>query len=207
MKNHFIKLATLVLLTVSSFACKREYDDKTLNPLGDLVADIPVTVTNYDYFERYPIVNASISGGGAFHFDMQIPADRGTIKEITKVTTGPVAASSSLVNLNSITSMTGAGAALAYNATGTGANRVVNPIPGNATNTITFSSNLNTYLAFRRANGATVGPATTTTTPVGLPAPTTNASQTPTEIQFYFLITLTDGTTIIPQPARVRVQP
>ncbi|QKG51337.1 hypothetical protein [Hymenobacter sp. BRD67] len=177
-----------------------------INPLGDLVATIPVTVTNYDYFERFPIVNASISNGGAFHFDFQIPAGGPTIKEITKVTTTAVAAGSSLTQLNNIT-MSGAGAAFAYNATGTGANRVVTPIAGNNTNTITFSSTLAQYLAFRQANGASAGPATTTTTPVSLPAPTTTASQTPTEIQFYFLMTLSDGTTIIPQPARVRVQP
>lgn len=205
MKNHFFKVAMLALLAVSSFACKKKYDDLSLDPLGDRLAAIPVTVTNWDYFERFPVVNSSIAAGGTIRIDFQIPADKGTIKEITKVTTGPTAASSALANLNSITSMAGTTTALALNATGTGASRTVNPIAGNGTNTITYSSTLANYLTFRQANGATVGPATTTTTPVSLPAPST--SQTPTEIQYYFLITLTDGTTIVPQPVRVRVQP
>lgn len=208
MKNNFIRLALLALLTVTSFSCKKKYDDKTLDPNGDLLAPIPVTVTNYDFFERYPIINASVGGGGTFRIDFQIPADRGTIKEITKVTTTPAAAAISLANLNAITAMSGAtGTALAYNATGTGATRSVNPIVGNGTNTISFTSNLATYLAFRQANGANVGPANTTTTPVSLPTPITTTSQTPVEIQFYFLLTLTDGTTIVPQPVRIRLQP
>jgi hypothetical protein len=203
MKKQFITVVALALLALGSSSCKKTYDDQHINPVGDRLADIPVIVTNYTYFERFPIITTSIAGGGQFSINFEIPADKGTIKEITKVTSAPTAAATSLANLNAIVGMSGATTALAYNAKGTGANRVVNPIPGNNTNKITFTSNLSEYLAFRQANGSVVGPATTTTTPVSLPAPST--SQTPTEIQFYFLITLTDGTTIIPQPVRIRV--
>jgi hypothetical protein len=204
MKNQLIRVAVLALLAFSSYSCKKEYDDMNLDPLGDRLAEIPVTVVNYDYFERFATINTSIAAGGKFSITFQIPADKGTIKEITKVTTGATAGGSSLTNLNNIKAMSGVDAAWAINAEGTGANRVVKPIVGNNTNTITYSSDLATYLTFRRAQGANAGPATTTTTPVGLPAPTT--TQTPTEIQYYFLITLGDGTTIVPMPVRIRVQ-
>lgn len=203
MKKQFITVVALTLLALGSSSCKKTYDDQHINPVGDRLADIPVTVTNYDYFERFPIITTSIAAGGRFSINFQIPADKGTIKEITKVTTAATAAGTSLANLNLITSMTGTGAAFALNAVGTGANRVASPIPGNGTNTITFTSTLGDYLTFRQANGAAAGPATVTTSPVSLPVPST--SQTPTEIQYYFLITLTDGTTIIPQPVRIRV--
>jgi hypothetical protein len=195
MKNQFIKLCTLVLFSVSFFSCEKDFGDN-LGPVQDSVANIPVTVTNATYFERYPVVTTSVAAGGKFTINFEIPADKGRIKEITRVVTGP-AAIANFTNLNLTT------AASALNATGTGASRVVTPIAGNGSNQISFSSDVATYFTYRVANGANFGPIGGTATAPAAPAP--SATATPTEIQYYFRFTLEDGTTIVPMPVRVRV--
>jgi len=202
MKRNIFKICALTLLSFGTFSCEKDYGDN-LGPLQDSVADIPVTVTNADAFERYPVVNTSVAGGGNITITMQIPAGSGNIREITKVATGPFA-TITLTNLNSTAAIT------ALNSRVVNGTRVVTPIPGNGSNTITFTTTLNDYLAYRNSQGsttvqATFGPANTTTTPASLPVPSTTA--TATDIQFYFRLTLDDGTTLVPLPVRVRVQP
>jgi hypothetical protein len=195
MKNIFIKIGALLLLSLGSFSCEKDYGDMHLGPTDDPVAPIPVTVTNADAFERFPVVNVSVAGGGTFSITFEIPAGKGTIKEISKVATGPFSTTINLANLNSTNALT------ALNSTGTGASRAVTPIAGNGSNTITFTSDLATYQRYRSAQAAAVqgnfGPATLT--------PSTTA--TPTEIQYYFRLTLEDGTSLVPLPVRVRVIP
>jgi hypothetical protein len=204
MKRNIFKICTLALLSFGAFSCEKDYG-VNLGPMEDSVADIPVTVTNADAFERFPVVNTSLAAGGNITITMEIPAGKGTIKEIAKVATGPFS-TINLTNLNSTSPLT------ALNATGTGTARVVTPIPGNGSNSITFTTNLNNYLAYRNLQAAAAqvnfgpaGPPATTGGPATLPVPSTTA--TPTDIQFYFRLTLEDGSTIVPLPVRVRVLP
>ncbi|HEX8657688.1 MAG TPA: hypothetical protein VF690_09155 [Hymenobacter sp.] len=207
MKNNLIKLCTLVLLSASVFSCKKDYGPG-IGPVEDSKAEFPVTVTNAEFFERYPGVTTSVAGGGNITITLSIPDDRGKIKQINRVATSSTTQALSLTNINAaINSST---SVFAYNATGTGANRVITPIPGNGSNQITFTTTLANYLTYRIAAGATAGPAgpqagTPPAGPVTLPVPSTTA--TPTDIAFYFQIELEDGMTIIPMPVRVRVLP
>lgn len=176
------------------FSCKKVYDDKSLSPLQDSVSDIPITVPNQEFFERFPIVTASVSkvsGStiGPFTIILQIPADKGKIKEITRITTG----TSGLANL-----LPSAADTLAFNYSR--ATKRVVPIPGNGTNQITFSSSLDRYTAYRARVGA--GNAGQP----GVVAP--NASftpQNPNQLPFYFLLTLEDGRQLVSSAIRVRV--
>lgn len=189
MKNQLIKLCTLVLLSASIFSCKKDYGNN-LGPVEDSVADIPVTVTNANAFERFPVVYTSVAGGGTFSINLSIPADKGKIKQITKVATSSTVQSLSYTNINSTSASTSYRTAA---------------IPGNGSNTITFSSSLAEYLPYRIRVGATAGPIGGTTAAPTIPQPSTTA--TPTDIAYYFKIDLEDGTTILPMPVRVRVQP
>ena len=211
MKNQFFKLATLALLSVGVFSCKKDYG-VGLGPLQDSQAEIPVTVTNATFFERYPVVTTSVAGGGRFTINFEIPAGKGVIREITRVVTGP----SALANFG-ILNLTSAGTALNTTGDGTAASPfVLAPIRGNGTNQISFSGVIGTtstqgvysYLPYRIRNGSTAGPAgpqagTPPAGPVTAPVPSTTA--VPTDIQLYFRFTLEDGSTIVPMPVRVRV--
>ncbi|UOG73903.1 hypothetical protein MTX78_17495 [Hymenobacter tibetensis] len=194
MKNHFIKLCAIVFLSAGFFACEKDYGDN-LGPVEDSLASIPVTVSNAEFTERYPVITTSVSAGGNFTINFEIPADKGKIAAITKVATGP-SAISNLANLNSTAAASSLNTA---------------PIAGNGTNQISFTSTLADYLAYRIRNGAAFGPVATTgnppvaVVPTALPAPSTN--NIPTEIQYYFRLTLEDGTTIVPMPVRVRLIP
>ncbi|ALW84913.1 hypothetical protein AUC43_07300 [Hymenobacter sedentarius] len=186
MKKHFLIVCCLAGLALASSSCKKVYDDKSLAPLDQAYAPIPVTVTNADFFERFYIVVAkapTATEQGKFTINFSIPADKGKIKEITRVAVG----GSGLANVQ-----TGA-PALLYNYNGTSGST---PIPGNGSNTITFSSSLTDYKTFQTRVGTGVAPtsATVSTNP-----------QSPNQIDFYFLITLEDGTTIIPPRVQVRV--
>ncbi|MBU6120917.1 hypothetical protein [Hymenobacter siberiensis] len=184
MKKHLINLFALVLLAGSAVSCKKAYDNNNLDPLAPSLADIPVTVTNFNVFERFPVFFAT-APAGAFTITFSIPADKGKIKEITKVTTG----NNGLRDLQ-----TGAPAVLYNYNTATSA---AVAIPGNGSNTITFTSDLDTYTKYRTRVGAGVA----TVNPVVSTNP-----QAPTQIEYYFLLTLDNGTTIIPERVRVRVQ-
>lgn len=188
MKNQLIKLCCLLTLTMGASSCKKVYDDNSLAPLSQAYAPIPVTVTNANYFERFYVIEAKAPTAtelGNFTITFSIPADKGKIKEITKVATGgsglaqvQTGAPTTLYNYSS-TSSTG------YTVT-----------PGNGSNTISFTSSLTAYKTYQTRVGTGLAPtaATVSTNP-----------QAPNQINFYFLITLEDGTTIIPPLVRVRV--
>lgn len=209
MKNQLIKLFCLGLLSISALSCKKEYGEKDIAPLAPSYADVPVTVTNAAFTERFPVVTTSVAAGGRFTINFEIPADKGKIREITRVTT------TSAGNAN-YTALNSSSPATAYNATGTGTTRVVTPIKGNGSNQISFSSDLATYLPYRIAVGTTAGPAGPQVGPPATPggpatgpvtAPVPSTTSTPTDIQFYFLFTLEDSRTIISTPVKVRVTP
>ena len=189
MKKQLLTLCGLLALATASVSCKKVYDDNSLAPLAQAYAPIPVTVTNANFFERYAVIEAkslSATEKGAFSITFSIPADKGTIKEITRVATG----GSGLVQVQ-----TGA-PALLYNYHGlSGSAAGATVIPGNGTNTITFTSSLDEYSKYRTRVGTTVAPV----------EPTVSANpQAPNQINFFFLITLQDGTTVIPPLVRVR---
>ncbi|SHK60739.1 hypothetical protein [Hymenobacter psychrotolerans] len=202
MKRNIFKIYALALLSFGAFSCEKDYGDN-LGPVEDSIAAIPVTVTNADAFERYPVVNTSVAGGGNITITMEIPASAGAIREISKVATGPFA-TITLTNLNSTAAIT------ALNSRIVNGTRTVTPIVGNGSNSITFTTTLADYLAYRNSQGTPAnfgpaGPPATTGGPGTLPVP--SATATPTDIQFYFRLTLEDGSTIVPLPVRVRVQP
>ena len=183
MKKQLINLLALVLLAGSATSCKKAYDNNNLDPLAPSYADIPVTVTNYNVLERFPVFFAT-APAGSFKVTFSIPADKGKIKEISKVTTG----ANGLRDLQ-----TGAPAVL-YNYNSSSATTVT--VPGDGSNTISFTSDLDTYSKYRTRVGtgvATVNPVVSTN------------PQAPTQIEYYFLLTLDNGTTIIPERVRVRV--
>ena len=190
MKKHFARLLVLVLLPLGVFSCKKDYDG--LGPLEDSVTDIPITVPNQEFFERFPIVTASVgrvSGTtvGPFTIVLQIPADKGKIKEITKIATG----TAGLDNLQKAANLT-----FNYDLT----TQQTVPIAGNGTNQITFTSSLDKYTAYRNR----VGPGN-----AGQPAlvaPNSSFTpQNPNQLPYYFLLTLEDGRQLVSTAIRVRV--
>lgn len=195
MKKHLIKLCTLLLIAASASSCEKDYG-VGLGPLEDSIAEIPVTVTNATTVERFPVVTTSVATGGNITIDLSIPADKGIIKQITKVATSSTVVTINLGNLNSTT-------APSYRPT---------PIMGNGSNSITFTTTLAEYLRYRNSQPATtrdafgpVGPNAGTPPTPTIPVPSTNT--TPTDIAYYFRIELEDGTIIVPTPVRVRVLP
>jgi hypothetical protein len=188
MKRYILNIFCLAVIAVSSFSCKKEYDDNSLAPLDQAYAPIPVTVTNADFFERFYVVVAkqpTATDNGNFSINFSIPADKGKIKEITKVATGG----------SGLTQVQTGRATLLYNYDATASNSY-SVIPGNGTNTITFTSNLAAYNTYQTRVGTTVAPTSATVSA---------NQQSPNQINFYFLITLEDGTTIIPPLVRVRI--
>ena len=201
MKRTAIHYLLLALLAVGFLGCKKDYGNQ-LGPLQDSVAAIPVTVTNQVYFERFPIVTTTVTGtgstsSGTFSIDFSIPADKGKIKEITKVATG--------------------NSGVEYLQSALYPNYLTKTVTGTGTNTITFSSDLNAvrdYVARLNAAFATL-PATATKTPAfaftgtstgGAGTLTPNANpQTPNQLRFFFLITLEDGTQLITTEVDVRL--
>jgi len=200
MKKTAIQLILLLVLAASFAGCKKDYGNH-LGPLQDSQAAIPVTVTNQVYFERFPVVTCTVGTGtnanGTFSIDFSIPADKGKIKEITKVATG----NSGVEYLQSNSYPT----------------YLTTAVAGNGTNTITFSSDLNAmrnYITRLSAAFATL-PASATKTPAfaftgtsvggaGTLTPNTNP-QTPNQLRFFFLITLEDGTQLITTEVDVRL--
>lgn len=204
MKNKFFQALMLSSLFLGLGACKKDYGNIDLGPLQDSQAAIPVTVTNQDFFERVPIVvvngvarDVTVSNPAAspFTITFQIPADKGTIKEITRVQTGAT-------GLNLLSTGT---ATQAYNYDATTSS--VKAIPGNGTNTISFTSSVAEYRAYRTRFGTGAGNAgyvfPDVTTANG--TSTTYNAQTPNQLRYFFLLTLTDGTQIIPMEVRVRL--
>jgi len=202
MKKTAIHYLVLLLLAVGFSACKKDYGNH-LGPLQDSVAAIPVTVTNQVYFERFPVVTTTVSGTGAtssgtFTINFSIPADKGKIKEITKVATG--------------------NSGVEYLQDARYPNYLTTVVAGNGTNTITFTSDLavRSYASRLSATFPTL-PASATKTAAfaftgtstggsGTLTPNTNP-QTPNQLRFFFLITLEDGTQLITTEVDVRLLP
>jgi hypothetical protein len=207
MKNISLKIFALLLLATSFVACKKDYGNQ-LGPLQDSVANIPITVTNQVYFERFPVVttkvdtakitNGSLTSTGTFTITLSIPADKGKIKEITRIATGN--AGVEYLQDTRYPNFVASGA-----------------IAGNSSNSITFSSDLNAVRDYsNRLNAvfATLpGSATKTAayTFSGLNAGikgtlTPNRDpQAPNQLRFFFLITLEDGTQLISTEVDVRL--
>ena len=207
MKNQLIRILSLALLTTATFSCKKEYDNNNLAPLAPSYADIPVTVTNFNFFERFPVITAkgnftapvppsttpvpavpTAAAPGNFSVTFSIPSDKGTIKEITRVAVG--ANSLTTVQSGAITSL------LNFNNSATAP--AAPPIPGNGSNTITFPSSLFEYTTYRARVGTGAGAvATIGATP-----------QAPTQLLYAFLLTLNTPQgeiQVIPTQVRVRV--
>lgn len=231
MKKQLIYLIALALLAGSAASCKKAYDDNNLDPLAPSYASIPVTVTNANYLERFYIIeakgafnppvnpggpntatNPTVAQPGNFSITFSIPADKGKIKEITRVTTG----GSGLAWLQSsilgtpVSSAPGAPkrvlstSELALNFDGNTTSPGTQPTGGNGTNTITFTSSLLNYLNYRNRLGPLIDPSTGLSQ-VGTAPLFSTVGNAPNQIDFYFLLTLEDGRTIIPERVRVRV--
>ena len=198
MKKTAIHFLFLLVLAAGFAGCKKDYGNK-LGPLQDSVAAIPVTVTNQVYFERFPIVTTTVGadGNGTFSIAFSIPADKGKIKEITKVATG--------------------NSGVEYLQSSLYPNYLTTAVAGTGTNTITFSSDLNAVRSYvTRLNAAfPTLPAGSTKTAAfaftgtstggaGTLTPNTNP-QTPNQLRFFFLITLEDGTQLITTEVDVRL--
>lgn len=194
MKKQLFNICCLAVLAFGSVSCKKVYDDNSLAPLDQAYAPIPVTVTNASYFERFYVVLANAptaTDNGNFTITFSIPADKGKIKEITRVSTG----TSGLAQVQNANA-TGASALFNYNGL-TGAAAGATPTPGNGSNTITYTGKLSDYKTYQTRVGTSLAP---------IPATVSANPQAPNQINFYFFITLEDGTTIIPPLVRVRVQ-
>jgi hypothetical protein len=203
MKKTAIQFILLLVLAAGFAGCKKDYGNQ-LGPLQDSPATIPVTVTNQVYFERFPVVTTTVTGtgntsNGTFTIDFSIPADKGKIKEITKVATG--------------------NSGVEYLQSSLYPNYLTTAVAGNGTNTISFTSDLaavRSYVAQLNATFAnpTFPPNATRTAAfaftgtsaggAGTLTPNTNP-QTPNQLRFFFLITLEDGTQLITTEVDVRL--
>jgi hypothetical protein len=205
MKKTAIQLLLLLVLAASFAGCKKDYGNK-LGPLQDSVAAIPVTVTNQVYFERFPIVTAKVdttrglaNSIGSFSITLSIPADKGKIREITKVATG--------------------NSGVEYLQSDVYPNYLPAVIAGNGTNTITFNSDLtavrsyvtNLNAAFARPTFPSGGTRTAAfaftenqNRRKGTLTPNSNP-QTPNQLRYFFLLTLEDGTQLISTEVDVRL--
>ncbi|MGY3088850.1 hypothetical protein ACVWYF_001890 [Hymenobacter sp. UYAg731] len=197
MKKTLIRVFTLALLSVSAFSCKKDYGDK-IGPIQDSLAAIPVTVKNATYFERVPIVTASVATG-TVNITLQIPSDKGKIKEITRV-----AAGNTLANLQS---------SEAYQLNYSSTTKTLTPTPGNGSNEITYSGTLAAYTAYRARiatlpdYSAGVNTAGTAATVTMIGTPPVVDERAPNHLRYWFLIKLEDGTEIVTTEVRVRLLP
>ena len=149
---------------------------ESFNGLSDVRPAIPVTVTNAVDYRPEPTVATSLSAGGGIQIVLAIPANSGrTIKEITRI-----AISTTYTKIQGTTGL--------WNSA---------PIPVNST-TWTFNTSLAEYTS--KGGGAIPGKGLNTTD--GQISTTTG---TETSNRFYFLITLDDGSQIIPESVRVLV--
>jgi hypothetical protein len=205
MKKTAIQFILLLVLAAGFAGCKKDYGNH-LGPLQDSPAAIPVTVTNQVYFERFPIVTARVdttrglaNSTGSFSITLSIPADKGKIKEITKVATG--------------------NSGIEYLQSSDYPNYLTTVVTGTGTNTITFNSDLNAVRSYvtrlNTAFASSVFPPGATKTAAfaftenltrrkGTLTPNSNP-QTPNQLRFFFLITLEDGTQLISTEVDVRL--
>ncbi len=203
MKKIASNILALALLAAGFSACKKDYGNQ-IGPLQDSIASVPVTVTNQEFFERFPVVttkvdtaSGSLNSTGTFSIAFSIPADKGKIKEITKVATG--------------------NGGVEYLQDARYPNYLTTAVAGSGTNTITFTSSLTAVRDYRtRLNAAFATlPASATKaaaftfsgTPTGRPGSLTpnKDPQAPNQLRFFFLITLEDGQKLIPTEVDVRL--
>ena len=203
MKKIHSKLLVFLLCAIGFSACEKDYGPR-LAPLQDAVAPIPVSVDNQEYFERFPVITTKVdtAAGAAkstasFSVELSIPADKGKIKEITKVGTGS--------------------SGILYVQNGSYPNYPGVPVAGNGTNKITFTSNLNEVRSYNSSLSATFKsmPDLTVTNPAftfsgnstgkkGTLTPNVNP-QTPNQLRYFFLLTLEDGTQLISTEVDIRL--
>lgn len=147
------------------------------------IMDLPATnnavlFTNYKYFERIPIYETSLAAGGKIDITMTLPdASPRSFKEITQVGASTVNAS---INQNTFK---------------TTANTFASKIAVTG-KSATFSTTVPNYLTFKKIMALPV-----------LPAASTANGGTYYDIQFFFLVTLDDDSTVVPVETRVRVRP
>lgn len=133
-----------------------------------------ITVTNYKYFERIPIVETSIAAGGTIDITMTLPeGSPRSFKEITRVAASTVNAS---INASAVQRTTGL-----Y--------QTAVPATGKS---FTYSTTIANYLKFRNL--------------AAMPSTTSNGIRTYQDMQFFFLVTLDDNSTVIPMEIRARVR-
>jgi hypothetical protein len=175
-----IKNLLSILFLMSFMACTKT---KGFNGLSDNRPEIPVTVSNATDYRVGPSVRASLSGGGKIDIQFSIPATSGrTIKEITQI-----AVSSSFAAVQNATPPKAGFTTWGYNnsipaSPGKGTNV---PIAGNS-----FSTTLAAYSLYYKT---LINTSLIINHNTELPAP------------FYFVITLDDGTQLLPQPVKVLV--
>jgi hypothetical protein len=174
----FVKNFLILVMLAGVFTACRDDDD--FGPFNrDNRAEVPVTFPNATTYGFNPFVQVSAGGAGTVEFTMQIPEASGrTIQTINRVVAGPTAINAGTVrNANS-------------------PNIIAQNIPVNATQ-YTFTTNLAQLREQFTGNAAVQGILT----------PVIPSGATYTEMAFMFLITLDDGTEIIPVQTRARVVP
>ena len=172
-----ITVSFLLVLGIFITGCK-----KVEGPLTDLRPATPIIISNAIAFRPEPTVSVSRSAIGAggvvgpFEIVLTIPeSSPRTFKSITKVAAPGVVSYSRIQSTSTIGVFNTA------------------PIPASG-KSATFRTSLTEYLAKTPSE----------TNPL-VPAGTISASNTELGRRFYFLITLDDGTEIIPEPVRVLV--
>lgn len=149
---------------------------QAFNGLSDVRPDVPVTVTNAIDYRPEPTVATSVSAGGAIQIILSIPASSG--RTIKEITR--IAISTTYTKIQGTTGL--------WNAA---------PIPVNST-TYTFNTSIAEYTS--KGGGVVPGAGLTTNGAISTTAGTELSNR------FYFLLTLDDGTQIIPESVRVLVR-
>jgi hypothetical protein len=176
--NKIIIMACSILM-LSACADDGEYDHPIVK---DRKPEIPVLFSGATTYGANPYYETTLSGTGAIQITISIPTSSPLkIKEITKMIAGATGITPGNVNTASV------------------ANYLSGPIAvdGYETTISTSVSEFNSKVAATARVTPTVTPATATSIPAGGYA----------ERAFMFLVTLEDGTTIIPQQLRIRVTP
>ena len=193
MKKYIRSILFLFMTTVVMVSCKKE----DFNGLSDVRPAVPVTVTNAIDYRPEPTVSTSVSGGGAIQIVLAIPGSSGrTIKEITRIagsTTYSLLQNPTSANVvggifSAATGIFSYAATTPPTLTLAGGFYNLTPIPVNAI-TYTYNTTLAQYFTI-------------------FPVAKNNlaaAANTELSFRFYFLITLDDGSVIIPEPVRILV--
>ncbi|MBO9594386.1 MAG: hypothetical protein J7599_15890 [Niabella sp.] len=173
----------LILFAVFAFSfqgCKK--GDLDFNNSDAAHPKIPVTVSDvYMYYNGVPSVSTSVAAGGNITIQLNIPSSSGrTIKEITRVAFANTTSNYAIIqNPNPAYSSPAPPLTGPYSATS---------VAGSGTS-VTFTTSLADYATRTKSTLVTAGG--TATSFLGR--------------YLYFLVTLDDGSTLIPVPVRVYV--